>query len=108
MLTYFTYELPNGQIQSAAANTVAEALQLCEGQNNAMLLMAIESIPAMLKAIRKHRGLTLDQVAELLPGYSKQTLSAIETGRRPIGFKLLKDFGDTYGVKFGLSANTVQ
>lgn len=104
-MIHFTYQLPSGEYQTlATVDTVDEALYICNGYQNIKLFIGIEGIPALLKGIREYNNLTLDQLAEKIQGYSKQTLSAIENGRRDIGFKVLQNFGKAFNIEFGISA----
>lgn len=60
--------------------------------------MLIETIHEKLKALRIDAGLTQTELAERLgSGYSKQVVSAIENGNRPVGIRILTRWAEVCG-----------
>ena len=64
-------------------------------------LRTAEQLPALLKAFRKHAGLTQDQVAASL-GVTQQTLSAMERNAQKINAERLLQLLGILGVEMVL------
>lgn len=56
-----------------------------------------DGVPRRLRAFRKHRQLSLDEVAARI-GVSASTLSRLESGRRRLTLELLLALAETYGT----------
>ncbi len=67
------------------------------GRQCALMTGASTTTYIYLRAWRKHRGLTLSQVADLI-GSKTNTLSNWETGGRSVDLDDLKKLADAYGV----------
>ena len=58
----------------------------------------MNSLPDQLRALRDEAGITQTELAERLgSGYTKQVVSAIETGGRSIGIRMLEKWSTACG-----------
>lgn len=102
MLIYYTYELSNQSWQTAATDSIADALFVCEDKEY-KLMIDLSDLPQAIKELREYNKLSQEKMGQLMGGYSKQTVAALEKGRRTIGFAVLRKIEAALKIKFGIT-----
>lgn len=102
----YLYRSNTGELKEEKDKTIEQALNENKGKEIAFIVQ-IEEIPELLKGLRQANNLTQAQIGEKLgKGYTKQAIYQIETGRRSIGFGLLRKFEEIFNIKFALSVSS--